>query len=103
MAANPGQTSFFPTSYCLLQTPTTCLGTRSFDYNCDGMATPFDNTMAAATCVGPVLFPSLCTTRSGWVGTTVPACGVRGTYRQCTYTRGACTGTDILNRVQECR
>jgi cysteine-rich repeat protein len=102
MAANPGQTSFFPTSYCPLQTPTLCLGTRSFDYNCDGMETPFDATMAATTCVGAVLFPVLCTSRSGWV-TAVPACGAKGTYRQCTYARGSCTGTDISMRVQECR
>jgi cysteine-rich repeat protein len=102
MAANPGQTSFFPTSYCPLMLATMCLGGRSFDYNCDGMETPFDATVASATCVGAVLFPALCTSRSGWV-TTVPACGAKGTYRQCTYARGACTGTDILARVQECR
>jgi cysteine-rich repeat protein len=102
MAANPGQTSFFPTSYCPLMLATMCLGGRSFDYNCDGMETPFDASMAAATCVGAVLFPSLCTVRSGWVGA-VPACGGKGTYRQCTYARGGCTGTDILARVQECR
>jgi hypothetical protein len=101
-AANPGQTSYFPTAYCPLMTPTTCIGTRSFDYNCDGMATPFDSSMASATCVGAVISPILCTIKSGWVGA-VPACGAKGTYRQCTYTRGACTGTDIAGRVQECR
>ena len=45
-------------SYCPFQTRTMCLGSRSFDYNCDTMETPFDNTLAAATCVGPTRTPS---------------------------------------------
>jgi cysteine-rich repeat protein len=100
-SANPAQTDFFPTSYCNLPLGTGCLGGRSFDYNCDTMETPFDSTVAAATCVGAVRAPILCLIRSGWVGT-VPACGMPGTYRQCTYSAGACSGTDIPNRTQEC-
>jgi cysteine-rich repeat protein len=70
-----------PTPYCPLQLGGTCLSmTRSFDYNCDMMETPFDNSMAAATCVGATRIALLCTLRSGWV-TTVPACGAKGTYR----------------------
>jgi cysteine-rich repeat protein len=101
-SANPGQTDFFPTSYCTVPLGTACLGTRSFDYNCDTVETRFDATMAAATCVGATRTPLLCTLRSGWVGT-VPACGVPGTYRQCTWSAGICSGTDIPNRAQECR
>jgi cysteine-rich repeat protein len=102
MAAHPGQTSYFPTAYCPLQIGGTCLSmTRSFDYNCDTMETPFDATVAAATCVGATRLPIICTSRSGWV-TTVPACGARGTYRQCTWSGGTCSGADIPLRVQEC-
>jgi cysteine-rich repeat protein len=99
-SANPAQTDFFPTPYCVLGL---CpKGTGSFDYNCDTIEERFDATTAAATCVGAVTV-GLCAARSGWVGA-VPMCGGKGTYRQCTFTRGSgCSGTDIANRSQDCR
>ena len=65
------------------------------------METPFDATLAAATCVGATRISIICTARSGWV-TAVPACGAKGTYRQCTWSAGICSGTDIPMRIQEC-
>jgi cysteine-rich repeat protein len=100
-AAHPGQTAYFATSYCAVQLQLTCLSGRSFDYNCDTMETPRDGSIAAATCVGATPSALLCLLRSGWVGT-VPACGMPGTYRQCAYSAGNCSGTDMANRVQEC-
>jgi len=90
--ANPNATDFHDTDR----------GDGSFDYNCDTIEERFDATTAAATCVGAVTV-GLCAARSGWVGA-VPMCGGKGTYRQCTFTRGSgCSGTDIANRSQDCR
>jgi cysteine-rich repeat protein len=99
-SAHPGQTDYFPMGYC--PSVLCAIGQISFDYNCDRLEEPIDGTMAAATCVGPVRNEASCLNRSGWVGA-VPACGKPGTYRQCRFAAGTCSGVDILNRVQACR
>jgi cysteine-rich repeat protein len=101
-SAHPGQMDFFPKGYCTLGLVTIC-GAISFDYNCDTMETPFDATPAAPTCVGVTRSALVCQARSGWVGA-VPTCGMPGTYRQCSWSpaTGACSGTDIPGRTQEC-
>jgi len=98
----PGQKSYFPTSYCNAASPLLCVGPaapRSFDYNCNGAEETQYKGTAAASCVGATNLLA-CVIRSGWV-TTVPACGVTGTYRSCSWSGTSCTGSDA-KRVQPC-
>lgn len=101
-AAYPGQPAYFPTGYCPGDGG---LCVPSFDYNCDGAATSTttENKLASASCVG-ALNAFACFFRSGWVAAQVPGCGVKGTFRQCTWSEkaGTCTGVDLADVRRSC-
>jgi hypothetical protein len=88
-AAHPGQVAFF-------NVPTK--GTKTFDYNCDGLEekqhpSPANCILSGMTCVG-----------DGWVGT-VPACGTNGTWGKCNKQGGGQPGCGLTHsqNIQSCR
>lgn len=97
----PGQTEYFPSGYCSIKL---CFvgQANNFDYNCDGEAKSsyWDGKLAAATCAGST---RSCTTRSGWVGKEIPACGATGIFRSCSVKDGVCQGVDTPSRTRPCR
>jgi cysteine-rich repeat protein len=108
---HPGQSSYFAASYCsglYVYNPITklftCSGTLKYDYNCDGTDTKRYGSLASASGCSFVSLKglSLCL-GSGWTGTTVPACGAKGTYRTCSL--GKLAGTCVASSAtltQEC-
>ncbi len=72
--AHPGQTSYYPSA-------NTC---GSFDYNCSGAAEKaYLDTNGCVNEGGCATEDRFCT-GPGWSGAVTPACGVSGTYRNCT-------------------
>ncbi|MDX2019604.1 MAG: putative metal-binding motif-containing protein [Deltaproteobacteria bacterium] len=99
-AANPVQKSYFPTSYC---TGAALCINKSFDYNCDTKESSSftEARLAAASCIGAKDVFS-CVFRSGWVAAAVPVCGGKGTFRQCSFANGVCTGVDLAAHPRSC-
>jgi hypothetical protein len=102
-SAFPGQTLYFPSSYCPSVVKLCLLGEGSYDYNCNKgeESTLYDNKIAGAC--GKARDSFGCAYTSGWVGAAVPVCGKTGTYRTCSFSRlGTCTGVDTPNRIRPC-
>jgi hypothetical protein len=104
-SVNPGQFDYFPVGYCIgLVGPSgSCIGTVSFDYNCDKTETPRWTRDEDDGC-GFVL-------RGGcegyWLEPTAPRCGERGTWRSCApgTSFGSCVPSFLRppEVTQECR
>jgi cysteine-rich repeat protein len=98
----PGQAGWFSTGYCpsLFCLPTS---KKSFDYNCDGKETQRYQVVAPPACKKLSLLGKTVCLGDGWVGT-VPACGVSGSYRNCTYNPilGICMSSIGKTMPQEC-
>jgi len=93
---HPGQASYFTKSTCTKVDRFTgmCIG-FTWDYNCNGV------TEKRYTSIAACKSSFLC--KSGWTSSTVPACGVAGTYRSCTRLGLTCKTNYILPRTQACR
>jgi cysteine-rich repeat protein len=111
---SPAQTGWFTKAYCtglwaigIPPNPSKCLGTLSFDYNCDGTETPhWPNVTSATGCKGIKLGPlgKLICFGDGWSGTIVAGCGVQAKYTDCVpdSTGKTCLKQEVL-RTQECQ
>jgi hypothetical protein len=106
--AHPGQTAYFPTSYCKVKCvsricPLCPIGSLSYDYDCNGTATQHFTVLAAKTCTfvkGPLL--SYCS-GSGWLGGAVPACGASAMWQNCTPAPLVGCTASKTTRTQECK
>jgi hypothetical protein len=105
--AHPGQSAYFPTSYCKVKCATRLcapcpLGSISYDYDCNGTPTQHWTALAAKLCslVKAGVF-SYCS-GSGWLGGAVPACGAKAEYQDCKLLLGACSASKVT-RTQECK
>jgi cysteine-rich repeat protein len=102
-SVNPGQTAWFATAYCKGIGYPKCLGTTSFDYDCDGKEEQRWIGLASPACVkvygGPGAFACI---GAGW-STNIPACGFEAKYTECNKdsTGKYCLKSEIL-RKQEC-
>ncbi len=87
-AAHPGQLAFFNVS---------TKGTRTFDYNCDGVEQPEAAGLVSCLNVG------MSCQGDGWVGT-IPACGQAGVWGKCNKQgsgQPGC-GTTTSSKIQSC-
>jgi cysteine-rich repeat protein len=107
---NPSQTGWFTKAYCtglwaiMPPNPAKCMGTLSFDYNCDLAETKHWNSIVSATgCKAFKINGKLYCIGAGW-STSSPACGVQAKYTECVAdsTGSTCLKSEIL-RTQECQ
>jgi cysteine-rich repeat protein len=99
--AFPGQTSYFSSGWCPNPTMACLLpSSREYDFNCNGTEERQWTLVNRTSC-------SSIDCRSGWTGSTAPACGESASFRQCDLVIDT-SGTrsclvSVATRTQACR